>query len=199
MTPSTRLKTVAVVAFALGGAVGFCAGVLSVESAREFIADLFQSEERALVDAPKRLERQHFSLDYPGNWAIDVKDPDYDPDHLFSIESPGDSSVMFLIAEGDLVVEDALEQHVAAQLESTIKGAKRTPFDRYGSFQGHGALLQGKVLGMVSGSVRIFCFRRGDRTFQIIELVYDEDRVKVDPGLRVIEKSLRLSGPEPEN
>ena len=195
MTPSTRLKTVAVIAFALGGAVGFFAGVLSVESARGFIADLFESEEQAQVAAPKRIQRQHFSLEYPGNWAIDVKDSDYDPDHHFSIDSPGDSTIMFLIAVGDLDPGDALEQHVAAQLKSTIKGAKRTPFDRYGSFHGQGAHLKGKVLGMVPGALRIFCFRSGDRTFQITELVYDEDRAMVDPGLSMIEKSLRLAGP----
>jgi hypothetical protein len=197
VSPSARLKLVAVLAFALGVGVGFFAGVLSVEGARDLFLAMFRSEQQAKVDAPKRIERPSFSLEYPGNWAIDAKDPDYDPDHLFSIDTPGDGFVMFVIAEGELDAADALEQHVANQLKATIKGAKRTAFDRYGSFQGHGALLQGKYLGLAPGSVRIFCFRQGDLTFQITELVSDEDRAKVEPGLRLVEKSLRLAGPKP--
>jgi hypothetical protein len=196
MASKAELRLVGAVCFAAGVAVGFGAGVLSVKSARDFFVDLFRSEERAATASPTHLARPAFSFDYPSNWSVDVKDPDYDADHMFSIDTPGQSFVMFMVADGEVDPRDALELHVTQQTEKVIKDAKRTPFEHYGSFEGHGALLEGKHLGMVRGSVRVFCFRSGNRTFQILENVFEEDRAKVEPGFRLIEKTLRLEGPK---
>ena len=43
------------------------------------------------------IERDSFLLKYPADWKIDTQDEDYDPDAFFSLESPDDNLVMFMI------------------------------------------------------------------------------------------------------
>ena len=49
------------------------------------------------VKNPKTLDRDGFTLQYPGNWTIDTADPDYNPDRNFTITSEGGSQISFLL------------------------------------------------------------------------------------------------------
>jgi hypothetical protein len=182
-----------VVLIALGAfGLGVGTGILAVKSGREFVASLFESEKKADVARPKTVDRPLFRFDYPGNWTIDTADEDYDPDHSFSVESPGESLAMFQIAEAELDPKETLEIHAQLQSDKLLKGAARTAFTAWGKHTGEGVLLRGKMLGIVPGSVRIFCFQAGGQTIVVIESTYDEDRANVLPGFELIERSFEI-------
>ena len=122
----------------VGGVVGFGAGVASVKAAREAFTAAFQDERSAEVDAPQSIDRPAFRLQYPRNWKVDAAGADHDPDRNFSIDSPGQSFVMFVIATGEMDPRVAASAHVSQQTAKLMRDAKRTPFARWGPHGGVG-------------------------------------------------------------
>ena len=178
--------------------VGFVAGVLSLKGAQRFVAGLFESERAATVEQTITVNRPAFRFEYPGNWRIDITDSDYDPDHMFSVDSPGQSFVMFAIAEGELEPEMMVEKQVAAQLSRTMKDGAKTPLSQWGTRSVKGALLKGKYLGIAPGTIRVVAFRGHQKTYTIIESTYDEDRAMVQAGFDLIARTFHLKGPSSE-
>ena len=176
----------------LGLLFGFGAGVLSVGAAREFFGRVLQDEANADEKHPQKLSRPAFELEYPGNWQIKTTDADYDPDHLFSIESPDQSFAMFIIAESELDPQVSVDAQVGAQTSKVMHDAVQKPFDRWGGHPGVGMLLTGKHLGLAAGTIRIFAFHEGERTFTLLESTYDDDRSKVAPGFALIERTFKV-------
>ncbi len=191
------MKSRGLVFFVLGTAVGltvgFALGILSVRKARDLVGSVFNAERGADVDHTTALDRPAFHLEYPGNWRIDTSDSDYDPDHLFMIDSPGHSFVLFTVAEGDLDPARALEAHVSNMTGKVMRDAARTPFAHWGAYDGVGALLAGKNLGITPATVRVFAFRTGNRTYTVTESTFDEDRPKVSPGFSLVERTFRAN------
>lgn len=189
-------KGATVLAIAIGAfALGVGTGVMAVKAGRDFFLDAFESEKKADVARPQTLDRPAFRFEYPGNWKIDTAAEDHDIDHSFSVESPGESMVMFQIADAELDPKESIQTYADVQAEKVVKGATRTPFTSWGKYTGEGVLLRGKMLGIVPGSVRIFCFRAGDRTIVVIESTYDEDRASVAPGFELIERTFEAKAP----
>jgi hypothetical protein len=186
-----------VLLFLGGGALGFGGGVASVKAARDFFRSLSRVEQRADVATRRSVNRPGFRFDYPGNWKLDTDDADHDPDHSFSINSPGQSLIMFLISDSEADAKGKLEKHVAAQLANTMKDAKRTAFDRWGRHHGEGALLSGRYIGFTQGTIRIFVFAGGGRTYTIVQSTYDDDRANVEPGFRLIEQTFQVKDAPP--
>jgi hypothetical protein len=172
--------------------VGVCGGVLSVKGARTFFAELVESERPADISSTIAIDRPSFALKYPGNWKVRIDDADYDPDHMVSIDSPGESFVLVVVAVGALDPATSVRSHVTLQTSKLIQGATNTPFTHWGAFAGSGALLSGKYMGITPGSMRIFSWRSGEQTFTIIESTYDDDRARVAPGFSLIERTFTV-------
>jgi hypothetical protein len=188
-----RERKIAALFLVLGGALGFGGGVLSVSGARAVFAALFRSEQAADVKGSTKLDRPAFELSYPGNWKVDTSATDYDPDHMFSIDSSGNSFALFVVAETTALEPSAVvEEHAKLQTEKVVKGATRTPFTKWGAFEGSGVTLTGKMLGITPGVVRIFAWRSATRTFTVVESTYDDDRANVSPGFDLIARSFRV-------
>jgi hypothetical protein len=195
--PARKRWTLALGCFALGCAVGFAAGVLSVKGARQFVVGLFATERSAAVEQSVAVVRPAFRFEYPGNWRVDSTDSDYDPDHMFSVDSPGQSFVMFVIADGDIEPKEAVEQHVSVQTARAMKDATRTPLTKWGRHDGEGVLLTGRHLGITRGTIRVFAFRERETTYTVIESTFDDDRDKVQPGFDLIARTFRVKGSSP--
>lgn len=177
----------------LGAGGGFLAGALSVPAAREFFVDALEDERSADVARPQRFERPRFRFQYPGNWKVDRADPDFDPDHLVTVESPGASFFMVLVAEGDLAPADATQaQEQAFSTKLFRAGATRAALHRWGRFEGEGVELTGKQLGLQEGKVRLFSWRAGGATFTVVEQFFAEDRAKVVPGLELVRRTFEV-------
>jgi hypothetical protein len=164
-----------------------------------FFEGLMQTEQRADVRAAKPHVRERFRLEYPGNWTIDEEDEDYDPDHLFSIDSPGSCHVSVIVFDAAIPAKDSVGAQVEALVPRLVKEPVQTPFTRWGAYDGEGMALAGKILGVLKGSVRIFAHESAaeDLTFTIVEFCYDEDLPLVRPGFELIERSFQLGSPPP--
>ena len=176
--------------FIAGIVTGFFLGVWSTEVGSDFLEDLASEEEPADVDHPKKIVREGFRLEYPGNWQIDTADADYDPDHLFSIDSPGSVFVMFIMIDLPTDPSDNVEEQVG-QFSKLIAHPVKSPFQRWGVFSGEGVLLKGRILGMKAG-VRIFSHSAEDKSFIVVHQYFDEDLTDVEPGFKLIERTFQL-------
>jgi hypothetical protein len=182
------------IGLAIGVAVGYPAGVLSVGAARTFFASMFQDEQGADVAHPVTIDRPAFRLQYPANWRVDTTDSDYDADHMFSIDSPGQSFVMFVVADGDIDPKATVAEHVEQQTSKVMRNATRAPFNHWGAYAGDGMLLVGKQLGITPGTTRIFSFRGNQHTYTLIEFTNGADRGKVSPGFQLVERTFKAKG-----
>jgi hypothetical protein len=195
-TAGFRRRTVVVVFFVgcfLGFAIGMLTGVLSVKAARELFANAMHGERSADVDHTVSVTRSAFAFQYPGNWKIDTTDADYDADHMFSVDSPGQSMVQVTIMDGSPDPKTHVDTTVTTMTSKLIPDGTRTPFTHWGAYEGEGALLKGKLLGLTSGTIRIFAWRSGKRTFAVMEQTFDEDRARVTPGFELIERTFRVT------
>ncbi len=188
----TGLIVGVLVAFFVGNVTGFVLGVYSTKAGKEFIDDLVTTEAPADIVNHKEISRAGFSLKYPGNWKMDTTDEEYDADHSFSIDSPGDCFTMFIIFDIDTAPSENVEAQIESFVPSLLKNPARTPFTKWGRYAGHGVDLKGRLLGINKGSVRVFSHSSESRSFVVIELYYDEDHANVQPGFRLIENSFRL-------
>jgi len=179
-------------ALLVGGVAGFLLGIASTRFGKSLIEDIVESEESADTAHPKWLARDGFRLKHPGNWAVDTQDEDYDPDHCFSIESPGSAFVMFILGDGDLDPKETLDARIEP-FRKLMSSPSIEEFERYGSLRGAGAILRGRILGSPT-TVRLFGYCRDGLHIQITENCPDEDRRDVEAGLWLIEKSFSIEG-----
>ncbi|OGQ24442.1 MAG: hypothetical protein A2138_14050 [Deltaproteobacteria bacterium RBG_16_71_12] len=182
---------VAVGAFVAGNATGFLAGVSSVSAGRSFIEDMVTTEQPADIEKQLRIERPGFELSYPGNWRIDDKDEDYDPDRLFSIESPGSASVTISVMPVVADLDDVMETQREVHRKLMPAPAATTTLVHWGAFDGKGMRMEGRIFGM-KGTITAFAATSDGRTLMIVSQVFDDDRASVVPGLELIERTLKL-------
>ena len=179
-----------VISLIVGVITGFFLGIASTEAGASFLEDIAEQESQAQTDNPTRLTRDRFELLYPANWKIDVADEDYDPDQMFSIDSPGATYVMFVL--GDLETDPA--ESLQAQIDS-FSQLMGTPviqtFESYGKLDGKGAILKGKILG-IKMTAKLFACYSQEMTVIIVQQYPDEDIEYVQNGLDIIEESFML-------
>ena len=146
----------------------------------------------AQSDPAKRIVRDSFSLKYPTDWTIDTVDEDYDPDTFFSIDSPGDNTIMFFLLPADTDQTELLNAQLESFSSHVIKKPEITEFAKWGAFQGTGRLLKGKILGIFKGFVRVFIYGDSSRTLLVVEQCYDKDYQKLQKGFELISSSFRF-------
>jgi len=181
----------AVISALVAGAVaGFFAGVASTRAGEDLLQGLVEHEEDAEILNPQTIIRERFTLSYPSNWKVDVNDVDYDPDHNFSIESPGSTFVAFLFG----AVETSPEDNIQGQIHTfsrIMDNPVITRFTKYGSLTGKGAILKGDILGMPH-TARFFSSWQDGLTVVIVQQCPDKDMKRAGKGLSLIEGSFSL-------
>ncbi len=161
------------------------------------LGGMVHAEQEADLRAPKPLVRERFQLQYPRNWSIDEADADYDPDHLFSIDSPGSCHVSVIVFDAVLEPKGSVEAQVAAVVPRIVRNPVETPFTRWGAHEGEGMTLAGRILGIFEGTIRIFAHASEPEnlTFTIVEFCFAEDLPLVRPGFELIERTFELRRP----
>jgi hypothetical protein len=180
---------------ALGGGVGFFAGLASSKLGLDTLKAVVSDEATPAIASPAVIDRASFTVKHPSNWKIDTADGDYDPDHMFSIESPGSAFVMFVKGKGE---SDADSMH-KDQLESfnnIMDKPTRAPFTSYGGLTGTGTRMEGRILGSKT-IVRIFSYSKDGVSLMITEQYPSDDKEKINSGLELIEKSFKLKPAAP--
>lgn len=139
------------------------------------------------------IHRDSFSLKYPSDWKIDTEDEDYDPDNLFSIDSPDDENmVMFIIFNVPVDKDELLQSQLEAFSSQLIKKPEITEFSKWGNYEGTGKILKGKLLGVFKGFVRIFIYSDPHKTMLVIEQCYDKDYEKLKKGYDLVSSSFNF-------
>ena len=150
-------------------------------------------ERPADVNRPREIRREGFGLQYPGNWAIQAARAEYDPDHLFVIESPGSAFALFALVD-EARDPRAVVRRQAEHFQRTMVQASVSHFMTWGRYRGDGARARGQIMG-VPGGVRIFACTVGGRTLIATQRYADADLAHVQPGFDLIENSFTLNGP----
>ena len=138
-----------------------------------------------------RIEREGFTLDYPGNWEIDTLDEDYDPDHEFSIGPVfADATLRFWFYLEAMGSQACVDQTVA-NLDEVYDLTDPNPFDRWGRFEGAGyrsrASIEDKPYVFV-----MFCSTESERPFEFLLVSEEPALEKLAPGFDLIRDTLEL-------
>ena len=135
--------------------------------------------------------RKTFSFDYPERWTLQTGDDDYDPDALFTVDSPGACHTQVQLIEPSLEASRMTAIYEDKLGKTMLDRPKRATFARWGTFQGAGVELAGPMAGH-DGSIRIFSHRGKRRAFTIIEFCFDDEMAETKPGFSTIESSFKL-------
>lgn len=117
------------------------------------------------------ITRDSFSVKYPDTWTIDKADEDYDPDALFSLDSPKDGgSIMFMIFSLPIDPDEMLN----AQAKEMTKGLIKKPtaiknFSIWGSYSGKGKIIEGKIMGLFKGHIKLFIYTDANKSMLVME------------------------------
>lgn len=143
----------------------------------------------ALENAEVR--REGFRLLHPVTWVLDALDPFHDPDHNLFFQGPAGASIAVMLldepAPPEVLVEEMAGQH-------GLRRTKRSTFDRWGRYAGHGVEVRGQTAeGELSG-VRVFGWSDEARSFLVTERYTEEGYQEARPGFEVLSSSFRLLG-----
>lgn len=128
------------------------------------------------INAQNKIDRVNFSMQYPSEWRVDTKDEDYDPDALFSIDSPdGENMIMFVIFDIAANTAVIMKEQIKVFTDLLIKKPEISHFDTWGKYNGSGTTLKGKLMGVFKGVVRIFVYTDETKTMTVVEQFYDKN------------------------
>lgn len=151
----------------------------------------FGDEPAADVSHPQPFARSGVSFDYPGNWTIGGLDGVV-AENGFTVESPGGCLVMFLLFDGLALDADELLAMQVTEYERLVSSETATPFGTWGPLEGRGTTLDGNIVGLLPGTVRVFAATPSEaRALTVVEQCYDEN-VGAHPGFALVERTFRL-------
>jgi hypothetical protein len=137
------------------------------------------------------IERDSFSLQYPNTWTIDKGDEDYDPDALFSLDSPEDGeTILFMIFNMVIDADEMLTEQAKTMTKNLIKKPSSiTTFDTWGKYSGKGKVIKGKIMGIFKGQIRLFMYTDNSKSMLIVEQLYDSNMEKLGADFKSIADS----------
>jgi hypothetical protein len=193
MSKKRLVLVILLVGAAAGLVLGIGIGRLTQQWGRGHFRGSLSAEKPADVAHAQTMDREGFTLQYPGNWRLNADAAaNRSPDRLFSLDSPGSSFVMF--AYYDVPTDPAA--NLAIQMETFVPtqiiDATQEPLARWGAYEGAGVVLKGRTPAGVPAHLRIFSHSGADESFVVVEMVFDEDVVDVEPGVKLIESTFKL-------
>lgn len=140
------------------------------------------------------IDRPGFTLKYPRDWKIATHQPDYNPDRLFTIETPGSSHIAIEIF--DLNSNLNLSQTMADVIQALDGPAVETysygDFEQWGQYQGEGRHLKGKIMSILPGGCRVFVtsIPGKGKGLLVTEFYMSDDLPQAHPGFDLISQTL---------
>lgn len=153
----------------------------------------FINVKKGLILKKKFLDRPTYKLEYPYKWYIDSTDSDFDIDTYFSLDSPTEGAfTKFIFFNTTIDEKEHLSEQIKEHLKVTIKKGTVTYFDNWGKYNGHGASIKGKFLGVFKGELKLFIHSTDSSSFLIFSQLLDDDKSSDEEGLRIIESSFQF-------
>ncbi|MBW3624641.1 MAG: hypothetical protein KY468_14645 [Armatimonadetes bacterium] len=176
----------------LGGFAGFITGVASTKFGQEMLEGMVSWEQRANVKDAKTYTSKTLTFRYPGNWKLETQDPDFHAEYYIPLETPGGAAVYFTLHNGKSDVKEYVEEHANTYVQSLVTDPKRRRIRRWGSYEGYGVEIRGRIRHINRGGVTIFSHSGETRTLFVTEIYYDDDLAKVKPGFELIRQTFQL-------
>ncbi len=152
-------------------------------------------EVAADVANPQTIDRPGFLLQHPGNWEMDIKDPDYVADHVFWMDTPGQSWVLFIVNDEPSDPAENVQEELADLAKDLDLGdlafAERSNFTQWGAYLGTGLQLK-HISGDETATARFFSFSSGKKSFVVVERYADADLPLLQPGLDMVRSTFKL-------
>lgn len=140
------------------------------------------------------INRPGFSLQYPSHWKVATHQGDYNPDRLFTIETPGGSHVVIEIfnAPPGTNLSSLLADVLPALDGPAVETYSYGDFNAWGNFQGKGQHLKGKIMSIIPGGCRVFAALVPGKSqgLLITEFYLSEDLPDAMPGFDLISRTL---------
>lgn len=162
---------------------------LGPRTLRDIAVGIFEISRPADLQKTHTLSNRYFSLKYPGNWTIDTRDPDYDPDTYFDINAPAQGTVIVQIFDPQVTPQEGVATIVEPMKKLVLKRTE-TSFDSWGKQKGHGIQLRGFLFAGIA-RIRVFGLGNDRATVVIIEMRYDEDERNNRRGYDLIAESFK--------
>jgi hypothetical protein len=145
------------------------------------------------LPAEVTLDRPHYQLKYYSDWTIDSTDANFDIDSYFTFNTASDNgTISFFIFNTPIDPEEHVNGQVEAHLDGLLKGGKVEYFQAWGKFKGQGAVITGKLMGVMKGEVKIFAYAGDTYSFLAVSQIFESDQDKDLPGLKLIENTFML-------
>jgi hypothetical protein len=146
----------------------------------------------ALASAAE-IERKTFSMSLPQGWTEDTKNDMHDPDSFIFFENS--ESCLFTVIIGTKSAGAAVADMFKPQKEKwekKVTDMKSTPIEKWGTYQGKGIEIEGKMQGILRYRVRLFGFESNDYACVITESSTDGDSKTFAADFEKIRQTFRL-------
>ncbi|MBP6430641.1 MAG: hypothetical protein KA319_02655 [Ferruginibacter sp.] len=139
------------------------------------------------------LSRDNYSLRYLTTWRIDSSDIDFDIDNYFTFDSPDQSFITFFIFNTSIDAKENLEEQINAHLKRTFKNGAVEYFSKWGvNYNGSGAIIKGKAMGIFKSELEIFCYSTPEASFISVSQINESDKAKDSRGIELIKNTFKL-------
>ncbi len=192
MKPAAVAALAGGLGLAVGLTGGFFLGVASTDVGRAAFANLVAVDVPADIDHPKSINRPKFTLQYPGNWVIGTEAENYDPDHVFTLRSPGGGHrVVFIVKDAPTDPQTSVDLQRKALEAKILRGATAEPLTHWGTFDGRGVTLSGRSLGVAQSTTTIFAWSDTQKSLTVIAFSGERSalRSRSDEALALIANS----------
>jgi hypothetical protein len=140
-----------------------------------------------------QLSTPNYVMNYYANWKIDSTDSDFDINSNFIFDSPSDNNfISFSILNIGIDPQEHIQDQIREHLARSMKNGKVTYFKRWGKYEGSGASIRGKFVGIYSGELRIFCHSTDSSAFVVTSQLIASDSTTDKRGLELMESTFTL-------
>ena len=144
------------------------------------------------VNYPATHDSKRMTFSYPGNWRIDTRTPDYDPNGNLHIAGFPDVGVQIRIHESNRSTDEQLTAAMEWYRDEYQHVRRAGAFDTWGGFTGQGWTLTGESYGYPY-SLRLFVTPITERQhLQTREWCAVQDEPDVTPGFELIRSTFKL-------
>ncbi len=142
--------------------------------------------------AETNIDRSTFSIRLPNSWKVDTAAPDFNADNNFAVVSERGTIVTFRIDPGAEDVDAVLTAALGSIDGPAITAKRKNSFTAWGSMQGSGKLLRGKILDCFDGEITVFVASLNGQTVLITETVYSDAKDADASGLAALRDGFRV-------
>ena len=136
---------------------------------------------------PRRIEGDGFEVEVPGNWEVDLDDPE----NTLAVGPVFADAVLTLWLHDEPMDASTCVNRTVGNFAETYDLSVTTPIETWGHFEGAGYLAEAEIEGATYTMI-LFCSTERPRPLEIMLISETENHALVAPGFDLIRDSLEL-------